>query len=762
MPPESKPLVLVVDDNDDARTSLSFLLRLQNYLVEEAGTAREAIQLAGHRTDLIVLDVILPDQNGNEVCRQLKADPATSTTPVLMLSGQAVEDEDRIAGLEGGADVYLTKPVEPAILLAQVKALLRIRRVEKDLAEREERFRLLAKATGDAVWDWDMRTDHIWWGEGLQPLSGFDPEDKTFEIGWWADHLHPDDRPRVLAELNRALAGGQNYATEYRFRRRDGSFAHVGSRGYVLRDDDDRPTRMIGAMQDFTERRKAAIERDKLLARLQLHIERMPLAYVLLAPDFRIIDWNPAAQRIFGYDKAEALQMGSAFDRLVPPSTRAEVEAALNRVAAGDMPGHVLNENLTRDGRTITCEWHNTALMTGDGQFGGIFCLAQDVTDRIHLEEQLRQAQKMEAVGRLAGGIAHDFNNLLTIINGYSDLLLQSLAAEDPTREIVGEIRLAGERSAGLTRQLLAFGRKQVIAPKVLDLNMIIRDTQRILRRGISEDIRLITRLSDEPATVRADSVQLEQVLMNLVVNARDASPRGGTVTIETGFVENEIRDSSHPAGRYVILSVSDNGTGMSEEVQARLFEPFFTTKEVGKGTGLGLAVVHGIVTQSDGRIFVDSESGRGTTIRIHLPWAGQAASTVKKQPEIRSVSLGNETVLLVEDEKAVREMARKQLQDAGYLVLSARNGEEALKVAAEHPGSINLLATDVVMPGMGGRDLAERLIVERPDIRVLYMSGHTEDEVVRHGVKSNMLNFLQKPFSPEDLARKIRETLDQ
>ena len=523
---------------------------------------------------------------------------------------------------------------------------------------------------------------------------------------------------------------------------------------------------LVAVVRDITDRKQAESEREALLARLQLHIQRLPLAYVLKDADFRIVEWNPAAERIFGYSREEMLGTGPPHERYVPRSFWEKGVELLGRIRAGDMEAHSVNENLTKGGRTITCQWFNTPILGDDGQFEGLLCLATDVTAQKSLEAQFRQSQKMEAVGQLAGGVAHDFNNLLTIINGYSDLLLTSLPPDDPSRELVSEIYKAGERSAGLTRQLLAFSRKQVLAPRTLDLNTVVADTASLLRRVIGEDVRFATAPSPGLWPVLADPGQIEQVLLNLAVNARDAMPGGGKLTIETRNVElDEGYAAAHPDARpgpHVLLAVSDTGHGMTLEVKVRIFEPFFTTKGVGKGTGLGLATVYGIVKQSGGHVGVYSEVGVGTTFKVYLPRAEPEGRTFKGQSRLLTPPRGTETVLVVEDEDAVRALTRHILQHAGYTVLEAADGDEARAAGGGRaPGRSHLVVSDVVMPGSTGREVAERLAGRHPGIGVLFVSGYTDDAVVRHGVLHDKVNFLQKPFTPATLAWKVREVLD-
>jgi two-component system cell cycle sensor histidine kinase/response regulator CckA len=385
---------------------------------------------------------------------------------------------------------------------------------------------------------------------------------------------------------------------------------------------------------------------------------------------------------------------------------------------------------------------------------------------KAHLEEELRQAQKIESVGRLAGGIAHDFNNLLTAINGYADLMLDELPPGDRWRASITEIRRAGERAAELTGQLLAFSRRQLLQPRVIDLNALIADSTKMLGRLLGEDIELITMLDSRLGHVTADAGQVHQIVLNLALNARDAMPQGGKLILETQNVAfEEDLAQQHPSitpGSYVMLAVSDNGCGMDQETLSHIFEPFFTTKEPTKGTGLGLSTVYGIVKQSGGSIFVYSEPGNGATFKIYLPRIDQPVSRSREQGAESETLRGSETVLVVEDEEVVRKLIDQALRKYGYEVLEAASGAEALQVCEAHRTRIPLMITDVVMPQMSGRELAARLRDRHPETRVLYMSGYTDDAVVRHGLLDASMSFLQKPFTPGVLVRKVREALDQ
>jgi two-component system cell cycle sensor histidine kinase/response regulator CckA len=467
---------------------------------------------------------------------------------------------------------------------------------------------------------------------------------------------------------------------------------------------------------------------------------------------------NEAACRHYGYSREEFL--GMTIQEIRPAD---DVSATPEQLAKEDETDQDagISRHRTKTGSVIQVEITSHSLLF-DGREAQVV-LATDVTARHEMELQLRQAQKMEAIGQLAGGIAHDFNNILTAILGYSDLLTTAVGEKSPLMPSIEEIKKSGERAASLTRQLLAFSRRQVLEPKVLDVNALVSNLEKMLHRLIGEDVRLVTVLDPTVGRVRADAGQIEQVVMNLAINARDAMAKGGKLTIETSDVElDETYAREHVsvrAGRYVMLAVTDTGTGMSAETTSHIFEPFFTTKEQGKGTGLGLATVYGIVRQSGGYVWVYSELNRGTTFKVYLPRV-DAYPEEHVAPSMKPSTGGTETILLVEDDQAVRALTRRLLQAKGYKVLEASGADEAMAIARGVENPIDLLLTDVVMPEMGGSDLASRISALRPEIIVLYMSGYTDDAVVRHGFIAERVHFLQKPFNPEALARKVTETL--
>jgi PAS domain S-box-containing protein len=531
----------------------------------------------------------------------------------------------------------------------------------------------------------------------------------------------------------------------------------------------DAGLRRIGGMAwDITARRQAEQALRTSERRFQHVLASSPAMLFTLAVvdnQFLSINWvSDNVTAMFGYSPEEAFASNWWQDNIHPES-RAQVILKFHGELIAH--GHSIQEYRFRhrDGHYRWISSERRLIRDAKGRPVEVVGAWSDITDHKRLEDQFNQAQKMEAFGQLAGGVAHDFNNLLTIINGYSDLLLQKLPSSERSREMITQIRTAGERSAGLTRQLLAFSRKQILATQTLDLNVVVNDTGKMLHRLIGEDIRLATILEPKLWQVQADPGQIEQVLMNLAVNARDAMPRGGRLTIETQNIElDEAHARKHVdarPGAYVLLSVADTGSGIPAEVLARIFEPFFTTKEVGKGTGLGLATVHGIVKQSDGFLSVQSEVGMGTTFSVFLPRTENASAATKSPSTLRDPPKGTETVLLAEDEEGLRKLAAHILVACGYHVLEAIDGNDAARRAAEYPGPIHLLITDVVMPGPSGRAVFEQLAKVRPDLRVLFMSGYTDDAVIRHGIMRNEVNFLQKPFSPFSLAAKVREVLD-
>jgi len=735
--------------------------------------------------------LVHPDDR--EACRKSAARSAASALPshteyrVRRKDGQfiIVSDQGRFFRDSRGRAIHMIG------FLADVTEQ---RRQRERLLDINQRYHLATRGGGVAIWEVDLRTGRVEYDAIVMEWLGVDSLKYPRTVAEWEAFHHPDEWPAILRRFHTpfsALSSGQSVggmeqpsdSFEHRLKQADGKYRWVLSRGMTVRDGAGNPVRALGTIIDIHRRKLAESERDALLARLQMQFERMPIACIVIDRHGRYADWNPAAQRIFGYTREEALGR-SPFDLIVPPSMRVMVEELLRRMLAGDMQVQGVGECLTKDGRLVACEWLNTPILGADGRVEQVYCMGIDVTERRRLEEQMRQAQKMQAIGQLAGGVAHDFNNLLTIINGYTQVLMQQFPPESNTWSLLNEIHEAGERSAALTRQLLAFSRKQVLSPQAVDVNAIVAGTEKMLHRMIGEDIELVTRLGTQLHIVYLDPGQLEQVLLNLAVNARDAMPRGGRITIETQNIELDVsfvrsRANLQP-GPFVLLSFSDTGCGMTADVRAHLFEPFFTTKGPGKGTGLGLATVYGIVDQAGGHIEVDSEPGQGAAFRIYLPRMVPAAQAAVVGGDCGSVPahtldgpgapacdlacgadvVGTETILVVEDDDCVRGVLRHVLSDCGYKVLEAGSGDDALRLTERLTAHIDLLITDVVMPNVSGRELAEQLVARHADMKVLFVSGYTDDAVVRHGILNQEVHFLQKPFGPFVAANKVREVL--
>jgi two-component system cell cycle sensor histidine kinase/response regulator CckA len=474
---------------------------------------------------------------------------------------------------------------------------------------------------------------------------------------------------------------------------------------------------------------------------------------------------SPSYQRLLGYSPEE-LQQTSAFEQ-IHPDDRSKVLAAAEEAKRSGRGRRVEYRIRHKDGNWITLESTASTIRDGKGQIDKLVIVNRDITERKQLEEQLRLSQKIEAIGRLSGGIAHDFNNLLGVIIGYTEAIQKRMKPEEPFRDAIDEIQHAGKRAAALTQQLLAFSRKQVLEPKILDLNGIAGDVEKMLGRLIGEHIELTLGLSESLGMVKADRTQIEQVILNLAVNARDAMPQGGKLIIETRNVEMDEADPRRPRyfapGSYVLLKVTDTGCGMTPDIQAHIFEPFFTTKEKGKGTGLGLATVYGVIKQSGGYVLVESEPGKGTAFELYLPRVAATPEPTKEARPLAKASIKERaTVLLTEDEQSLRRLTRDVLREAGYTVLEAADAFQALEIAKQTDATIDLLLTDVIMPGMSGRALADALSMSRPETRVLYMSGYTDGEIATHGVLNAETAILQKPFTQEELIRRVEEALTE
>jgi two-component system, cell cycle sensor histidine kinase and response regulator CckA len=713
-------------------------------------------------------------------CRSLYEDPRSFFEPIIpadrepllasILRIQAGEDPGKVEYRVVRPDGAVRWILSHAIPIRDDRGeVYRISGVALDVTERkraegalrasEEQFRLLLNSTAEGIYGLDVNGRCTFCNPAAARLLGYERSDELFgkKVHALMHHTRADGSPYPQEEclIYQAFRRGEGTHVEDEvFWRADGTSIPVEYWSYPIRKGGE----VVGAVVTFvdvTERRRAQAALEESEARFR-KLTEASFDGIDIVVEGVIQEANQGFADMFGCTVEEAIGR-PATDFVADES----LEDVRHRIAEGTEGTYEL-VGKRKDGRKIMLE-ATAKTHTIGGRQGHITAL-RDVTEQRSLEQQYRQAQKMEAVGRLAGGVAHDFNNVLTAIFGYTDLVLEDLPPDSSARQDLGEIRKAAQRAAALTRQLLAFSRQQVLEPVVLNLNEVVEDIDKMLHRLLGEDVELTLALAPDLGNTQVDPGQLQQVLLNLAVNSRDAMPTGGKLMIETANTEltEQYAEMHQPVapGPYVMLAVSDTGSGMSPEIKAKIFEPFFTTKEKGRGTGLGLSTVYGIVKQSGGFIWVYSEPGQGTTFKIYLPRVDAPAEPLGAPREAGTLA-GTETILLAEDDDMLRPLARGLLERLGYTVLEAENAERAVSVAGAHVGPIHLLVADVVMPGASGRELARRLAQSRPDTKVLYISGYTDDAIVHHGMLEPGLTFLQKPFTPAALARKVREVLD-
>jgi two-component system, cell cycle sensor histidine kinase and response regulator CckA len=621
-------------------------------------------------------------------------------------------------------------------------------------------FRYLFLNNPQPMWVYDVQTlEFLEVNEAAVAAYGYSREE--FLKMRITDVRPVDEIPRLLADVAQARAELQ-HSGECTHRLKNGQTLEVEVTSHALTFAGRNASLVVA--HDVSRYKRALEALRRAEQKYRTVFEEAIVGIFQSAPEGRYVDANPAMARMFGYDSPQELM-----ESITDISRQIYVDPRRRGEFARLMEQHGVVQNFEcqvyrKDGSKMWLSVH-ARVIRENGKVIRYEGMNEDITAIKLLQEQLVQAQKMEAVGRLAGGVAHDFNNAIAVILGYSALLKDRICSKEAVDRYIDEINNAGHRAASLTRQLLAFSRKQVIQPTVLDLNSVVSETERMLQRLIGEDIKITVIRAPDLDRIEADLGQIDQILMNLAVNARDAMPQGGRLMIETANAELDetaaIRYPYVKPGRYVVLSVSDSGCGMDKETQAHIFEPFFTTKGSGKGTGLGLSTVYGIVKRSEGYIWVYSEPGKGTSFKIYLPAVERVPRHPVRPEDETACPGGSETILLVEDDEQVRALTRSCLESCGYNVLDVQSGEEAIRVVSQHQGPIHLLLTDVVMPGISGRELAESLTIPRPEMRTLYMSGYTADLVAQHGVLDAGTALLDKPFTREVLVRKVRKAID-
>lgn len=657
-----------------------------------------------------------------------------------------------------------------AFILLTYLLLQKRKKAEKTLRKSEEQLKFVLAGSNDALWDLKVKSRELTFNHRWAEILGYHMEDIRNDLSFWQNLVHPDDL-RNLRELYQANIRNNEsrFRTEFRLMSSSGEWRWILLRGRsVDRDLQGCPTRITGTATDITERKRAETELRQSHQLLHTVFSSLNEALFLLEEDSKIvIDCNTSAEIMFGYTRAEMLGVGS--DILHVNGETAEI---FNRAAASaywDKGFYATEYRMKRKSDEVFPTDHFCTRIPGEENDPAlILYVVRDITERkqaesarAQLEEQLQQSQKMEAVGLLAGGIAHDFNNILTAIIGYGHLVLMNLQGSEKTRHHVEQILASSERAAGLTQGLLAFSRKQESNPQPVDLNGIVRNMRKFLERIIGEDIEIEIDLAQEGLTVLADTGQMEQVLMNLATNARDAMPDGGVLRIKTGFLADDQNIiSSSTSLRYGYISVSDTGAGMDEKIREKIYEPFFTTKEVGKGTGLGLSIAYGIIKQHHGFISVESREREGTTFRVHVPLIEKETPNAEiVKPFI--LPFGKETILIAEDDEEVRNLSRSLLEECGHTVIVAENGEDAVEKFSARMGRISLVILDVVMPKMNGRQAFEAMRELQPEVSVLFMSGYAEEIVSAKGVCDHDLAFMEKPIIPKIFLQKVREILD-
>ena len=799
--------ILIVEDIFENVYMLETLLKGDGYEIETAQNGVEALEkLKTNTIDLIISDILMPKMDGFQLCKTCKSDENLRNIPFIFYTATYTDKRDEEFALSLGAEKFLVKPADPEVFLSVIKDTVMnhvegkvelskidapddtiflenynkrlINKLEQKMLALEKKNAELKGLEENSRKQSDFLHNII---ESLtHPFYVINTEDYKIAMSNTAarslgvventlchksthDNDFPCDSLEHPCPLKQVIQSKKPVLLEHLHRGENGEIKTFEVHGFPVFDNDGNVVQMIEYSLDVSDRKIAeeALRESELKYRSLIE-QSNDIIYLMYKGKFEV--YNQKLLEFLGITSDEIESDDFDFIDYVAPESRHIIEERDKMREQGNKIPHQFEFTvLTKAGTEIEVE----ASIKDIPYLEGIAtqAIVRDISERKKLEDQLRQAQKMEAVGRLAGGIAHDFNNLLTVISGNTDILKMGMNSHDPNYADLEDIDEAAKRAADLTRQLLAFSRKQTIELNIINLNTIISSTEKMLRRLIGEDMALETNLDEKLLNVIADPGQIDQVLVNLAINARDAMPGGGKFIIETQNTELDnkfsVLDPELKEGAYVLIEISDTGCGMDEETKDKIFEPFYTTKEAGKGTGLGLSTVYGIIKQHQGYIAVYSELGLGTTFRIYLPGVDAEPDWKGKKTYIEEIPKGSERVMVVEDDKSVRKITVRILQGLGYTVIEACNGEEAIEKIMENDIQIDLILTDLIMPGIGGAELKQKLREKCPGLKVLYMSGYTSDIISHHGIADKDSVYLKKPFLPKDLAQKVREVLD-
>lgn len=793
---------LVVDDNADARALLKAILAGNGHSVELAENGAQALEKAAvSLPDMIISDILMPVMDGFVLCEKVRSDAKFKQIPFVFYTATYTDAKDEEFALKIGADRFIVKPAEPEEFMKIIHDVVRnvretsinngrpglkdkkeflklynqrlVNKLEKKMLslekeiekrkaasqkieESEEKYRTLVESSTDHIFMLNMEGNYIGSNDNVDEFD-FTSADELMGKNV-KDLQSPGLAEFYMDKLKQVITTGQNVSFEHDIISPKGTVHHWDTLYPIFKEN---KIRAIGGIcRDITNQKIAEKALKSSEEKYRTLVDHAGDA-IFIAQNGGMKFPNPATVRLTGYSLEELNSM--QFVDLIHPEDRQGIQDAYNKSLKGEAVSPKSDfRMITKTEKMLLAQMSSTRI-TWEGQ-PATLNFVRDVTDLRNAEEQLRQAQKVESIGRLAGGVAHDFNNMLNVITGYSEIALEQLKSTDPLYNEITEILNAAKRSVHLTRQLLAFARKQIISPKVLNMNTVVSGTLKMLQRLTGEDIDIDFQAADHLWNIHIDPSQVDQILANLMINARDAIAGVGKVRIET---KNEVLDDDyckiHPnvsPGEYAMLSVSDTGVGMDKETMENIFEPFFTTKAVGEGTGLGLSTIYGIVKQNNGHINVYSEPGMGSVFKIYIPRFAGGHQKKQGMPESPVVG-GNETVLVVEDEPQVLKLSRQALGKYGYTILAAQTPEEALQIVREHTQKIHLLVTDVIMPGFNGKELAEKIKAVKPGVKILFMSGYSEDIISRRDILVEGIDFMQKPFSIKAFAGKVREILD-